>query len=275
MGMPHVTTLPSYLRAGDEAYDERCLARILRQLLAALEYMHSLSVIHRDVRLQSCLMDARQLRLHDFGSCVELRHGELLVEKCGSPMLMAPEMLQMRPYNQKVDMWAMGVLSYVLLYGVHPYPLSEGMESAVSGEPLPNFHPSKRLDHVKTKVSSAAERFVRKLLERQRSKRANTAMARNSDFIRGNHLDLFHLEGPSSLVPQLDLAEEIYWVMDGTTEGTHELDDTLMRLACNAGRYEPTYRTKRSTSKESSSTASTQLSASGSDLEAISESQRS
>lgn len=216
-------SLLSYLASRGPLYDEHCLASCMGQLLCALEHVHSLDMIHRDVQLESCLMLEDRLQLCDFSSCVRIEHGEVLQGKVGSPIIMAPEMLQERPYGAKVDTWAVGVLTYMLLYGAHPYAISPDMASVAEGNPLPDFSHSEQLKH-HSRVSSSAEALLRRLLERTRSKRASAVAARNSSFIQGGEP-----KRTRSLQPQLELVRQLQG-LDADELTRSEVDKAIKSL---------------------------------------------
>lgn len=60
------------------------------------------------------------LKLADFGIS-KILSDEMLNTNCGTPIYMAPEIWQGKPYNEKVDIWSIGVVMYYLLTGNHPF----------------------------------------------------------------------------------------------------------------------------------------------------------
>ncbi|MFH4974854.1 hypothetical protein AB6A40_001563 [Gnathostoma spinigerum] len=116
-----------HVRQVDE-YNASCL---MRCLASALDYLHSNSVVHRDVKpenllIYQCLYTGDLLlKLADFGLAVELSDEPLFVI-CGTPTYVAPEVLAEFGYDQKVDIWAAGVILYVLLCGFPPFQSVDG-----------------------------------------------------------------------------------------------------------------------------------------------------
>ncbi|XP_054280800.1 phosphorylase b kinase gamma catalytic chain, skeletal muscle/heart isoform isoform X1 [Macrosteles quadrilineatus] len=101
---------------------------IMRQLLEALNHVHSHGIVHRDLKPENILLDDQMnVKLTDFGFARVLKQGELLHDLCGTPGYLAPEVLKANMfestpgYGQPVDMWACGVIMYTLLVGCPPF----------------------------------------------------------------------------------------------------------------------------------------------------------
>jgi hypothetical protein len=99
--------------------DDNCLpepevAAIARQLVAALHYLHSHRVIHRDMKPQNILIGARRtVKLCDFGFARAMSASTLVLTSIkGTPLYMAPELVQEQPYTHAVDLWSLGVILY-------------------------------------------------------------------------------------------------------------------------------------------------------------------
>jgi serine/threonine protein kinase len=104
--------------------DDNCLpeaevAAIARQLVAALHYLHSHRVIHRDMKPQNILIGARRrVKLCDFGFARAMSSATLVLTSIkGTPLYMAPELVQEQPYTHAVDLWSLGVILYGALGG--------------------------------------------------------------------------------------------------------------------------------------------------------------
>lgn len=102
-------------------------AHIGTQLAAALRYLHSFNIVHRDVKSDNVMLDRQdiadpeiRIALGDFGVARAIGDGERLVEAAGTKMFWAPEFYALN-YGIKVDVWAMGVVMYSLLVGRFPF----------------------------------------------------------------------------------------------------------------------------------------------------------
>jgi serine/threonine protein kinase len=81
--------------------------------------MHAKRLVHRDVKPEAFRVggsDSRTIKLGDFGNSVMLESGKLKGE-CGTPLYMAPEMITGKVYDEKIDVWSLGVIVYILLFG--------------------------------------------------------------------------------------------------------------------------------------------------------------
>lgn len=93
------------------------------QLVRALHYLHSQRVIHRDMKPQNVLIGANgRVMLCDFGFARAMSQQTTVVASIkGTPLYMAPELVQERPYDHTADLWALGVILYELYTGKPPF----------------------------------------------------------------------------------------------------------------------------------------------------------
>ncbi|CAO3622999.1 unnamed protein product [Cunninghamella blakesleeana] len=99
----------------------------LIQLLDGCNYMHERRVVHRDIKLSNIFLDHEMnIKIGDFGLSALLKNPEERKNTvCGTPNYIAPEILFGKEgHNQKVDLWAVGVLMYTLLVGKHPFQMN-------------------------------------------------------------------------------------------------------------------------------------------------------
>ncbi|XP_059760457.1 aurora kinase C isoform X2 [Balaenoptera ricei] len=101
--------------------DEQRTATVMEELADALTYCHEKKVIHRDIKPENLLLGFRgEVKIADFGWSVHtpsLRRRTM----CGTLDYLPPEMIEGRTYNEKVDLWCIGVLCYELLVGNPPF----------------------------------------------------------------------------------------------------------------------------------------------------------
>eukprot|EP00526_Cylindrotheca_closterium_P002581 CAMPEP_0113643396 /NCGR_PEP_ID=MMETSP0017_2-20120614/22818_1 /TAXON_ID=2856 /ORGANISM="Cylindrotheca closterium" /LENGTH=951 /DNA_ID=CAMNT_0000554909 /DNA_START=95 /DNA_END=2948 /DNA_ORIENTATION=+ /assembly_acc=CAM_ASM_000147 len=108
----------------DYHYTEAECARLVKQMLCAVRYLHSKGIIHRDLKLENFLFSSNakdsELKMIDFGLSKHFRYGEMQHEAVGTPYTVAPEVIR-GSYDERCDIWAIGVISFLLLSGEPPF----------------------------------------------------------------------------------------------------------------------------------------------------------
>jgi len=142
------------------SYSESDAANLIRQVLEGIAYMHRHGVVHRDLKPENLLCaSANVIKIADFGLSKDVESGNLQTS-CGTPSYVAPEVLLGGQYDNEVDIWSIGVITYVLLCGFTPFygdnqrQLFERILHAKFDFPSPEWDD----------VSATAKDFVSKLL---------------------------------------------------------------------------------------------------------------
>uniref|UniRef100_A0A8C1I3Q0 Serine/threonine-protein kinase DCLK2 n=1 Tax=Cyprinus carpio carpio TaxID=630221 RepID=A0A8C1I3Q0_CYPCA len=115
-------------------YTERDASGMLYNLASAIKYLHSLNIVHRDIKPENLLVyehqdGSKSLKLGDFGLAT-IVDGPLYTI-CGTPTYVAPEIVAETGYGLKVDIWATGVITYILLCGFPPFRGSTNDQEAL------------------------------------------------------------------------------------------------------------------------------------------------
>ena len=131
------------LRTDGKSFDETEAVRSVKQILEGLRYLHNIGIAHRDLKPENILYshsgmtpyrmtskmisfsgpDARLL-ISDFGLAGCRRDGGgnfTMKTACGTAEYVAPEVLLRTPYTVAVDLWAVGVITYILISGQMPF----------------------------------------------------------------------------------------------------------------------------------------------------------
>jgi len=104
-------------------YSERDAANVVRQILEAVEYMHNNGIAHRDLKPENLLCSGPNnevIKVTDFGLSKDFGQATLKTS-CGTPDYVAPEVLKGTAYDNSVDVWSIGVITYILLCGFPPF----------------------------------------------------------------------------------------------------------------------------------------------------------
>ncbi|KAH9953122.1 kinase-like protein [Russula dissimulans] len=108
------------------SFSERRSAIYIDQMADALSYLHSKHVIHRDIKPENLLLGINgELKIGDFGWSVHAPSNRRTT-LCGTLDYLPPEMVEGREHNEKVDYWALGVLTYEFIVGSPPFEEMSG-----------------------------------------------------------------------------------------------------------------------------------------------------
>ncbi|XP_041454022.1 serine/threonine-protein kinase H1-like [Lytechinus variegatus] len=111
-------------------FTERDATRVLHMVLDAMRYLHGLGITHRDLKPENLLYyhpgNESKIMITDFGLASFRKNAEgpennMMRTICGTPEYISPEILLRKPYTQSVDLWAIGVVAYILLSGRMPF----------------------------------------------------------------------------------------------------------------------------------------------------------
>ncbi|KAL5217698.1 hypothetical protein ABZP36_018382 [Zizania latifolia] len=122
-----------YCRGGDlhsylqqhKRVSETVAKHFIQQLASGLQMLRENNVVHRDLKPQNILLVANNenslLKIADFGFAKFLEPFSLAETLCGSPLYMAPEVMQAQKYDAKADLWSVGIILYQLVTGSPPF----------------------------------------------------------------------------------------------------------------------------------------------------------
>ncbi|KAM7538319.1 hypothetical protein Aperf_G00000070012 [Anoplocephala perfoliata] len=107
----------------DRSLPEDVIQSIAAQLVSALYYLHANRILHRDMKPQNILLGhGGVVKLCDFGFARAMSFNTLVLTSIkGTPLYMAPEIVEERPYDHTADLWALGCILYELATGTPPF----------------------------------------------------------------------------------------------------------------------------------------------------------
>jgi len=161
--------LVSRMKNHRHGYGERAAATLVEKMLSATIYCHHNGVVHRDIKLDNFIYENEaedaELKLIDFGFAAEVAPGkEAMWDQLGTPSYMAPELWadNAKEYDSSVDMWALGVVTFMLLSGKRPFHHQDRKEKArmIKHDPL-QFKGSEW-----DRVSDSGKDFCKRLMQK-------------------------------------------------------------------------------------------------------------
>ena len=169
----------------NQNYSEKDAARIMKQILQAVNYLHSHGVCHRDLKPENILFSSMepksQLKIIDFGLSKVLNEiDQIMKGEVGTLYYMAPEVI-MGNYNEKCDVWSCGVILYIMLSGNPPFyskneeKLKQKICSMKYNFDLPAFE----------KISEDAKDLIKKILVKA-EERPTIAQVLQSTWVKEN-----------------------------------------------------------------------------------------
>ncbi|XP_026553957.1 calcium/calmodulin-dependent protein kinase type II subunit delta isoform X1 [Pseudonaja textilis] len=109
-----------------EYYSEADASHCIQQILESVNHCHLNGIVHRDLKPENLLLASKSkgaaVKLADFGLAIEVQgEQQAWFGFAGTPGYLSPEVLRKDPYGKPVDMWACGVILYILLVGYPPF----------------------------------------------------------------------------------------------------------------------------------------------------------
>jgi len=164
-------------------YSEKDASNITRQIISAIDYLHSKGIAHRDLKPENLLSvgtgDHEVIKVADFGLSKNFGD-EKMMTSCGSPGYVAPEVLECETYDKAVDMWSIGVILYILLVGYPPF-YADNDPALFKKIMACDYDFGEGWDV----ISNTAKDLVKNLLVKDPKKRLTASQSLNHPFIKG------------------------------------------------------------------------------------------
>lgn len=161
-------------------YSEKAASMVCKTILEVVGFCHANHIAHRDLKPENFLFvddkfieDGGALKSIDFGFSCKFTEGQFMTEILGSSYYVAPEILRGR-YNEKADIWSVGVIAYILLTGQPPpwhCTMTKINRHIQKQGPPDNF----AADPALRKLSSSAKDFIAQMIEADFTERPGAA----------------------------------------------------------------------------------------------------
>ena len=150
--------------------------------------MHQQCIVHRDLKPDNILITRAEgnvanevlVKVTDFGFACQFQSEDCLTQILGSPLYMAPEVVQEQKYDEKVDVWSVGVITHILLSGTPPFFGKSTMEiyqSIINDQP--------KFGRYLPRLSKEAVEFTMMMLQKDPSKRASCSDLLKNPWLQG------------------------------------------------------------------------------------------
>ena len=200
---------------------EKLAKFLFRQIILGIEHIHSKNVVHRDIKLENIMIDFNNtIKICDFGIGKVLKsEDELLYDKCGTPMYMAPEIILSNENDGykgfPVDIWSSGITLYIMLSGTLPFNL----KSKNNKKENISFNGNKRYNNtylqnqiisVKPReienISEEAKDLLKGILNKNPEKRLTCNQILNHPWLKNaKNLDLFDINNKNNLFTKAEM----------------------------------------------------------------------
>lgn len=147
-------------------------ARLVREVASALAFLHGIVVVHADLKPENCMLSSEHasdsiVKLVDFG-CTQIPGGDNQ-STAFTPAYAPPETLYKKeasePFEPPMDMWALGVIIYIMLVGLHPFvltgkPTDDELEAQIQSGTSPPIRDSPLTAHLSESAKELLERLI-------------------------------------------------------------------------------------------------------------------
>ncbi len=202
-------TLKNFILNNKNLSEEK-ISIIIKQILSAVNYLHNKNICHRDIKPENIMFKDNsysELKLIDFGLSIKNFYDLGEKDYCGTFRYMAPEILENKIYNKKIDLFSVGIILYELISnGVHPFinennnvfDSENNNKKKINIKNYVNDIKNFNVNKINGKISKNFEDFLHRLLEYEPFYRLNAHEAlihpfitrKNEDFKYNNYFEI-------------------------------------------------------------------------------------
>ncbi len=166
-------------------FNEDEAAWIMKQLLSAVNYIHTNNICHRDIKPENILLDTKKdniIKIIDWGTARFFDKNKKMNKISGTPYYIAPEVL-FEKYDEKCDVWSCGIIMYIILCGYPPFN-GENDSEILAKIKLGKFSfPDEEWEH----VSDSAKDLIKKMLTFKPEERASAGVILEHPWIKDHN----------------------------------------------------------------------------------------
>jgi len=173
------------LLRNNKRFDDRTASFYVACVILALEYLHSLGIIYRDLKPENLLLDSSgYVKLTDFGFAkqIDLGAGERAWTFCGTPEYVAPEVITNKSHDTRADIWSLGILVFELLTGTPPF---NGKKKGGQNTVYPEILKGMRTVAFPQSISASASEIIRQCCRLSANQRPSLAILKHFMWFAG------------------------------------------------------------------------------------------
>lgn len=170
----------------------------IAEVAIALNYLHSIGIVYRDLKPENILISPQgHIKLTDFGLSKDLDNDDKTNTFCGTPEYASPEVIKRDYYGKEIDWWAVGVLTFELLYGRLPFESKNKAKlfyNILNKEPAFPFF-----------IDQTSASFIKMLLVKDPKMRAGFKQIKRHPFMKDIDFDaVAQLHTEPEFIPQIE-----------------------------------------------------------------------
>uniref|UniRef100_A0A8C3E749 calcium/calmodulin-dependent protein kinase n=1 Tax=Corvus moneduloides TaxID=1196302 RepID=A0A8C3E749_CORMO len=240
-----------------EYYSEADASHCIQQILESVNHCHLNGIVHRDLKPENLLLASKSkgaaVKLADFGLAIEVQgEQQAWFGFAGTPGYLSPEVLRKDPYGKPVDMWACGVILYILLVGYPPFwdedqhRLYQQIKAGAYDFPSPEWDT----------VTPEAKDLINKMLTINPAKRITASEALKHPWIcqRSTVASMMHRQETVDCLKKFNARRKLKGAILTTMLATRNFSGMFIELQINAkgkevaaGKWQNTYQLSPST----------------------------
>ncbi|CAF3503654.1 unnamed protein product [Adineta steineri] len=237
------TDLLDYIKLIGKLNEDKA-RKMFTQLISAVDYLHQLNIVHRDLKCENVLLDKNfDVKLSDFGFARIIQINELSHTYCGSAAYASCEILQGIPYYAiPADIWSCGVILYIMVYGSMPFDDSNIRK-------LVRYQLEKKIHFSRYKpLSYECKQLILSLLEPDIKLRASIIQIKNHDWIKGRISSNINNDSPTN-ISLLGIGKSIPKIFNPTINNMQESTIKMMKTTINDNYHISTIHRKNSSTQ--------------------------